>query len=220
MSVIELAFFGVLVIVGVSLSALYSGLETGIYTINRVRLVVLANRHDRAAKRLQLETDRPNRLLGTLLVGNNVANYMGTYGVAAILDSLAFTPGQAIVINAGLLVPLLFVFGETLPKDLFRTHTDRWTYRLSGVLVLSRWLFTACGLLPVVRATGAVAGRVLGTAPDAAASARQHISQLIKEGVGVGVLSEAQTTLADRALALRDRTVSAEMVPWRAGRSV
>lgn len=215
MSVMALAAYGLLVVVGLALSALYSGLETGIYTINRVRLVVLANRGQRTARRLQLETGSPNRLLATLLVGNNVANYMGIYGVAAILDGLGFTPGQAIAINAGLLVPLLFVFGETLPKDLFRTHTDHWTYRLSGSLVLSRWLFTACGLLPVVRGTGALAGRLLRTAPHAAASARQHISQLIKEGVGAGVLSEGQATLADRALALRDRTVRAEMVPWK-----
>jgi CBS domain containing-hemolysin-like protein len=199
---------------GIVLSALFSGLETGVYTINRVRVLVRADRGERAARRIQHELDHPNRLLSVLLLGNNAANYLGTFGVAAILDGLGVTGGTAIVLNASLLIPLLFVFGETLPKDLFRTHTDRWTYGLSGVLEVCRWVFTATGLLSIVQLTGRLAGRVVGSGPEAAASAREHISRLIKEGVGTGVLSESQTTLADRALAMRGRTVATEMIPW------
>jgi CBS domain containing-hemolysin-like protein len=206
--------WGLMMLAGICLSALFSGLETGLYTINRVRVVVRANRGERAALRLQREIGQPNRLLSTLLLGNNVANYLGTFGLAAILDGLGFTGGLAIVINAGVLIPLLFIFGETLPKDLFRTHTDRWTYGLTGVLSLCRWIFTVTGLLAVVQMTGRIAGRLVGTGPEAAATARQRISQLIKEGVGTGVLSEWQTTLADRALAVRRRSVATEMIPW------
>jgi CBS domain containing-hemolysin-like protein len=206
--------WGVMALAGILLSALFSGLETGLYTINRVRVVVRANRGERAARRLQQEIRRPNRLLSTLLLGNNMANYMGTFGVAAILDGMGLTAGWAIVINTGLLIPLLFIFGETLPKDLFRTHTDRWTYGLSAVLTLCRWVFTGTGLLAVVQLTGRLAGRLIGAGPEAAATARQRISRLIKEGVGTGVLSESQATLADRALAMRERTVATEMIPW------
>jgi CBS domain containing-hemolysin-like protein len=206
--------WGSMVLAGICLSALFSGLETGLYTINRVRIVVRANRGEGAARRLQDEIRKPNRLLSTLLLGNNVANYMGTFGVAVILEGMGLTAGLAIGINAGLLIPLLFIFGETLPKDLFRTHTDRWTYALSGVLTLCRWIFTCTGLLAVVQLTGRLAGRFIGAEPEAAATARQRISRLIKEGVGTGVLSEAQATLADRALAMRERTVATEMIPW------
>ncbi len=206
--------WGLMALAGICLSALFSGLETGLYTINRVRVVVRANRGETAARRLQREIRKPNRLLSTLLLGNNVANYMGTFGVAAILDGLGVTTGLAIAINAGLLIPLLFIFGETLPKDLFRTHTDRWTYSLSGVLTLCRWIFTCTGLLAVVQWTGRFAGWLMGTGAEATTTAREHISRLIKEGVGTGVLSEAQTSLADRALATRGLTVATEMIPW------
>jgi CBS domain containing-hemolysin-like protein len=208
--------WGLMTLAGICLSALFSGLETGLYTINRVRVVVRAKRGESAARRLQHEIRKPNRLLSTLLLGNNMANYMGTFGVAAILDGLGLTAGLAIVVNAGLLIPLLFIFGETLPKDLFRTHTDRWTYGLSGMLTLCRWILTCTGLLAVVQWTGRLAGRLMGTGPEAATSAREHISRLIKEGVSTGVLSERQTTLADRALATRGLTVATEMVPWHA----
>ncbi|MHC5006843.1 MAG: CNNM domain-containing protein, partial [Planctomycetota bacterium] len=63
--------WGLMAVSGICLSALFSGLETGVYTINRVRVVVRANRGESAARRLQHEIRKPNRLLSTLLLGNN-----------------------------------------------------------------------------------------------------------------------------------------------------
>lgn len=214
MSPSDLVIYGLLIGFGLLLSALFSGLETGVYTLNRVRLIVRADRGERAARRLLAEMNEPDRLLSTLLIGNNMANYLGTFGVAAILDRLEFSPLRAIAINVSLLVPVLFLFGETLPKDLFRTHTDRWTYFWSLFLTGSRRLFTWVGLIGIVRWFGSLVVRLVGGEPSSLPSARQRISRLIWEGVGVGFLSESQTTLAERALGMRRRTVATEMVPW------
>lgn len=211
----DLLGFALLAIAGLVFSSLYSGLETGLYTINRVRLTVRSSRGDPQAVRLRGLINKPNRMLSTLLVGNNMANYAGSFGIAAILDHMGVSPVQAIAINAGILVPLLFIFGETLPKDFFRTYTDRWSYAFSGFLIWSARLLTWVGLLPIVQAFGDILGRLLSSDITAAATARQRISHLIAEGVGAGVLSESQTTLADRALAMRDLRVGDEMVPWR-----
>lgn len=206
--------YGLIALVGLMLSAIFSGIETGLYTLNRVRLTVLAGGGDQRALRLRSELGNPNRLLSTVLIANNVANYVGSYGVAAILATIGLSSTHSVIINAAILVPMLFVFGETLPKDLFRTYTDHWSYTWSGFLVGCRRLLTWTGLLPVVLVMGSVLGRVLGVESVAFTPARMRISQLIKEGIGAGVLTEMQTTLADRALALRDRTVASAMVPW------
>ena len=210
-----LAYFGA-ALVAILLSALFSGLETGIYTLNRVRLAVRAAHGDRAAVRIRREIEHPNRTLSMLLIGTNTASYLASFSLAEILHGFGFDDWTLIAISALVLAPLLFVFAETLPKDLFRTHTDRWTYSLSGVLVVTRWVFVAVGLLPLVHGTGRLVTRLFGASPEGAVSARQYISQLIKEGAGTGVLSESQTTLADRALAIRNRTVGTEMIHWHA----
>ncbi len=214
MTLTALITFGALCLIGIVLSAVFSGLETGIYTINRVRLIVRSGQDDSRAIRLQNEIEHPNRLLTTLLLGNNIANYAGTFGMAAILTRLQYSEIQVVVMNALILVPLLFVFGETLPKDLFRTYTDRWSYQWSGFLLVSRRAFTWIGLGPIVQGFGMVVARVVGGDPTLAPTARQRISQLIKEGIGAGVLSESQTALVDRALSIRDRTVAGEMIAW------
>lgn len=209
-----LAGWIVLALVALFFGALYAGLETGVYTLNRIRLAVRAAHGDPAAVRIRRESEDPNRTLAVLLVGTNASHYVASFCLAAIFHRLHMDDWTLIIVEAAVLAPLLFVFAEILPKDLFRTHTDHWTYRLSGILVLSRWLFVAAGLLPLLRVTGALALRLLGGDPQGAVSARQHISQMIKEGGGSGVLTESQTTLADRALAVRSRTVGTEMIPW------
>ncbi len=215
MTPVELLGFGALALVGLALTGLFAGYETGVYTLNRVRLAVRTARGDRAATALTRELLNQNRTLATLLIGTNAASYLGSYALAALLHGAGLSDWAVIGWEVVIFTPLLFVFAETLPKDLFRTHTDRWSYALLWVLRLAKWLFTFTTLLPIVQSAGMLASRLLGTSADAATTARQRMSQLIKEGVGSGVLSEAQTTLADRALALRDRTVSAEMVPWK-----
>jgi CBS domain containing-hemolysin-like protein len=209
-----IGLWGALAALGLALSALFSGLETGIYTINRVRLLVRSERGDAGARRLLDEVNRPDRLLATLLVANNVANYLGTFSVASILQLMGVGPLRALLVNAAIVVPAIFVFGETLPKDLFRTHTDAWTYRWSWLLGWSRRVLTWTALVPLVRAFGGLGTRVLGGQPPGFSTARQRISELIREGRGAGLLSESQTTLADRALALHARVVADEMTPW------
>jgi CBS domain containing-hemolysin-like protein len=215
MTAADSLIFGALTLLGVLLSASFSGLETGLYTINRVRLTVRAGHGLRSAVRLRAILANPGRMLATILVGNNIANYMSSYGIAAVLDRLGYGPAEAVAINAAVLIPLLFVFGEILPKDLFRTHTDRWSYACSGFLVLVQRLLTWTGLVPLVQWFGSTVSRLLGGPSGAEVTARQRMSLLVKEGMGAGVLTEMQTTLVDRALALRDRTVISEMIPFR-----
>lgn len=216
----ELILAGLLTLAGITMSALCSGIETGTYTVNRVRLAVRAGRGERSAQRLSRELQHPERVLTTILIGNNIANYAGSFGLAAIIGSMHLPEWQAVALNALVLTPVLFVFGETLPKDLFRTHTDQWTYRLTPLLVGMRRLFTLAGLLPLVERFGRLVTRVAGGGDRMPVAARERMSQLIQEGAGAGALSEVQATLADRALALRELTVAGEMIPWSDVRTI
>ncbi len=210
----EITLLAALSAVAVFISAVFSGMETGLYTLNRVRLTVRAARRQGRAVRLRRELAHQNRTLSTLLIGTNAASYLVSYAIARLLHALAIDDWTLIVVEVVAITPVLFVFAETLPKDLFRTHADNWMYTLSGVLVASKWAFRLVGLLPIVQLVGLLVARVLGASSRDAVSARQRISQLIKEGVTTGVLTESQTTLADRALAMRNRTVETEMIPW------
>ena len=203
-----------IIVVGLVLSALYSGLETGLYTINRIRLDVRAAANSPSAIRLKAIIDKPTRMLAVLLVCNNLANYLASYGTARLLDQTTLGPWLSIVVNAVCLIPILFIFGEVLPKDLFRVHTDSWTYGCSPAIRWADCLFRWTGVVPGVACIGSVAQRVLGTEADIEPSPRRRFGLLFKEGLGTGAISDEQTTLADRVLAMRSLSVASEMVPW------
>lgn len=202
-------------ILGVAGSAIASGVETGFYVLNRVRLAVRAGRGEARAVRLKSELEHPERLLSTLLLVNNIANYAGSLGVAAILSAMELGPIGVVILNTVLVVPLLFIFGETLPKDLFRTHADSWVYRLAAPLVWTRMLLTVCGLVPLLAGVGRIAARSFGVSSGIDSAPRSRMAQLLRESVGPGGLSSDQASLADRALAMDRLTVANEMTPWR-----
>ena len=205
---IGITLFGVLV------SALYSGLETGLYTINKIRLDVRASSGVTSAKRLLALINHPTRMLAVLLVCNNIGNYLASYGAARLLQETTLSPWMAIFVNAVVMIPVLFIFGEVLPKDLFRSHTDSWTYKWSAALSWSDKVLWWSGLTLVVSSIGKLSRIVLGTEGTIEPSPRRRFGLLFKEGLEGGVLSDEQITLADRVLAMKSLTVQSEMVPW------
>ncbi|MEX0653034.1 MAG: CNNM domain-containing protein [Phycisphaeraceae bacterium] len=211
----EFAIWAVIMSVGFVFSAIYSGLETGAYSLNRVRLQIFAHQHQRSASLLRRMVDDPVGLLTTLLIGNNIANYMGTAGLAVILEGTGFNEWQAILLNTLIVTPILFVFGETLPKDLFSVYADRLMYRLAWLLEGSRWLYTYTGLVPLIalvtRAVMAGLGQKGQVRPF---HPRRQVQALVREGVGYGLLSDDQSAIAERVLGLASRKVADEMVPW------
>ncbi len=215
MSGTQLIIWSLLMLVGFAGSALYSGMETGAYSLNRIRLHVLKHKHNRAAIALHGLLERPAVLLTTLLIGNNVTNYLGTAALGVILGSMRLGDWEVILLNALIVTPVLFVVGETLPKDLFAAHCDKLMYRLAPVLTTSRALFTYTGLVPLISLCSGVLMKAVGQGMRASVfHPRRQVGLLVREGVGYGILSSEQSAIVDRVLAMSDRTVRDEMVPW------
>src|SRR5690606_32443968 len=98
----------VIMCLGLMGSALYSGLETGSYSLNRVRLQVLRHQGWRSARTLDRLLHNPVTLLSTLLIGNNIMNYMGTAGLAVLLEDAGYSEWQTVALNCLIVTPLLF----------------------------------------------------------------------------------------------------------------
>jgi len=214
MSDAALIFWATLMLMGFVGSALFSGMETGAYRLNRVRLYVQSSQGRSAARSLERVVSKPSSLIGTLLIGNNLCNYAGTAGLSVILAAMDLPVWEAVLINTVLVTLILFVFGETLPKDLFAAHADRLMYPLAKLLIALRTLFMWTGLLPVVVALSALAIRLVGKAEGGALTPRKRVAQMVDEGAGVGLISSEQTAIAQRALALYSRRILAECTPW------
>lgn len=208
--------FGAIALLGIASAGVLAGLETGMYSLSHVRLAIRASRGDSSAARLARECAQPRRLLSTLLVANALAGWVASFGVAQIFDGFGFGPVKAVALELLVLVPVVFLFGEVLPKDLFRVHADRWMPRYAGLLTVLRLTLCWTGVVPLVNALGAAATRIFGgkTGGERRES-RARVAALLAEGAGFEGLSEAQLGFADRVFTMRGITVGQEMRPWK-----
>lgn len=218
MSDLEVIGWWVLAIGALFLASVVSGVELGLYSLNRVRLNLRAERGgkaDVAARILRRELEHPDRMLTTILIAYNIFSYIAAVAITQLLEGSGRPHWQVAVINVAILTPLILLVGDALPKELFRQQADTLTYRVARALRLLRYVLTAIGLVPLVLGAGRLVERMLGLREDVdvLSDARQRLVNLLKES-SAGVLSEAQTSLVDRAVQLKQTTVGDEMIPW------
>ncbi|MCH2135946.1 MAG: CNNM domain-containing protein [Phycisphaerales bacterium] len=221
MSPADVMLLSIAALVGIVLSALFSGMETGLYTMGRVRLSLRRAEGDRAAQRLGALLDNPARMLATVLLGTNIASALVSSSIAYLLEGTGLSEAWIVVVNTVILVPVIMILCEILPKDLFLVHGDRWCYALASPMTWTRRTLTWIGIVPLVEFVGKLATAAAGgDFRRTALSARQRMSDLLKEGTRSGMLSAEQVGLLDRALELRNRCVSDEMIPFSQVRTI
>ena len=104
-------------------SAYFSGSETGIMSINRIRLRHLAKEEHRAAKRVSKLLSRPDRLIGLILIGNNLVNIAAAQ-VATIIG-IRLYGDLGIGIATGVLTLVVLIFAEVTPKTLAALYPEK-----------------------------------------------------------------------------------------------
>ncbi len=120
-------------------SAFFSSSETGILSLNRYRLKHLAKEGHRGAKRVSALLSRPDRLLGTILIGNNFVNILAS-SIATVLALQWWGEAGIAIATIGLTL-ILLVFGEITPKTMAALRPEAVAYPLSLPLLLLLKLF-------------------------------------------------------------------------------
>ena len=113
---LSLGFLLSLLAVCLALSAFFSGTETALMAINRYRLRTLAQQGNRRAIIAEKLLSRPDRLIGLILLGNNLANNIAATLVAVIVLKIA--NDQWLAFGAGVLTFVMLIFCEVGPKTI------------------------------------------------------------------------------------------------------
>ena len=108
------------------LSAFFSGSETALMTLNRYRMRHLANEGHAGAINAKKLLDKPDRLIGLILLGNNFVNIV-IIQIATYLGFVLY--GEiGVAIATGLLTLLILIFAELAPKTLAALHAEKIAY--------------------------------------------------------------------------------------------
>ncbi|MBE4620240.1 HlyC/CorC family transporter [Vibrio navarrensis] len=116
------------------ISGYFSGSETGMMSLNRYRLKHLANTGHKGAKRVEKLLSRPDRLIGLILIGNNLVNILAS-AIATILGMRLYGD-LGVAIATGILTLVVLVFAEVTPKTVAALYPERVSYASSVLLLL------------------------------------------------------------------------------------
>jgi Mg2+/Co2+ transporter CorB len=191
-------------------SAFFSSSETGLMTLNRYRLRHRAKSGDKAAQRASKLLERPDRLIGIILLGNNFVNILASSLATVVAIHLMGETG--IVVSTVAMTIIVLVFGEVAPKTLAALHPERVAFPASAVLGPLLKMF-----YPLVWLTNMLANsllrlfRVSIQTPSQHSLSAQELRTVVLEA-GVMIPKRHQAMLLS-ILELEEITVNDIMVP-------
>lgn len=197
---------GVLII----LSAFFSSSETSMMSLNRYRLKHLSKEGHKAAKRASRLLERPDRLLGTILVGNNIVNILAA-SIATVVCVQIWGDAGIVIATIGLTV-IILIFGEITPKTLAALRPELIAFPASVVLAILQRL-----LYPVVWVCSAISNallKLIGVNPSDVNGDQlttEELRTVVREA-GLGITRSRQNMLLG-ILDLEKMTVNDIMVP-------
>jgi putative hemolysin len=203
------------------ISAFFSGSEIALFSLGEARVRTLLEEGHRGAAALARIKSNPERLLATILIGNNIVNI----GAAALATALALELyGSAGVAYAtGLMTLLVLVFGEITPKGLATANADRFSLIVAPVIfLLSRILFPV--VLPLEKLTRWFVQRSLREGRLTVTEG--EIREMMAIGHREGAIDEHERRIIDRAFRLDDTRAWDIMTPrvdifaWPADRTL
>ena len=164
-------------IVLVSLSAFFSATETAYMSLNRVRIKNMANDGDRRARRVMKLLDSYDRLLATVLIGNNIVN-ISSASIATVLF-VSFFKNNGATVSTVVMTVVVLIFGEITPKSLAKEAADSFALKVSGPVTVLNTLFFPLSFLLI--------------------HLKSAVSRLIRVEKSGGITEDELLTLVDEA---------------------
>ncbi|MDG1352388.1 MAG: HlyC/CorC family transporter [Sulfitobacter sp.] len=193
------------------LSGFFSGSETALTAASRGKLRVQADKGSLGAQRALRITEDNERLIGSVLLGNNLVNIL-----AASLATALFTRlfGESGVALATLVMTLLvLIFAEVLPKTYAITNAERAAALVSGPISIVVMVFSP--MVSIVRLLVRTMLRLLGVPVDPDSNilaVREEIAGALQLGHSEGVVEKEDRDRILGALDLRERVVEEIML--------
>ena len=213
-SPVSLFVFSLLLVLSLCLSAFFSGSETAVVSVSKGRIDALVQQNNKRAIHIQKLWQEPDKLLGTILVGNNLMNTAaGVAGLKLIVDALPGKEGLHELMNTFAMTLLLMVFGEILPKTAFRAKSDTLALKSAPGLWLASKL-----LRPIVLFFTNITNSLVRKAGERDVEERkksmlEELRLIARMGEKEGILKRTQLQMIDRVLDLETMTLEKVMTP-------
>ncbi len=205
-----------IIIVCLLISFVFSGIEAGIFSVNRVRLAHEAKKRDPAALKLERLIARPDRLLVTVLLVTNFTNISAL--ILITRELVAHFGHRGYWMGLGIYLVVFLVGLELIPKSLFR----RFPYR--ALAALAEPLRIASALLSPLHFVGEAVQRLFGGSEAGMHQrlylAREDFKYFAEEGEKSGAITKDESELISNVVDFRSETAKDVMISIDPNRTI
>lgn len=214
-------FDAALLLVLILLSGFFSSAEIALFSLSEARIRTLREEGLPGARALIRIKSNPERLLATILVGNNIVNILAaSYATAVALDLLG---SAGVAYATGVMTLLILIFGEVTPKGFAAAHADRLALFVAPpIYYLSRLLFPV--VTPLEKLTRAFVRR--SRREGRMTVTEGEIREMTAIGLQEGAIDEHERQIIDRAFRLDETrawdvmTPRVDIVAWPADQTL
>ncbi len=208
MDTASLTFMIVILVVLVIISAFFSASETAFSSLNKIRIKSLANEGNKRAKTALFLEERFDKLLVTILIGNNAVN-LASSSIATLLfvELLQDEAAGALIATVVMLIVLL-IFGEITPKSLAKKNSERIALMFTPALYVLVMAFT-----PISIFFTALTKLVSRRNPDTPTMTEDELVVMIDEIQEEGILEQHEGELIRSAIEFDDIFVDEVLTP-------
>ena len=201
----------ILLVICLGLSAFFSSSETAFIALPRARLLHLINIGRSNAKLVERLVRRPERLLATVLLSNNLVNTAAAALGTAIALNMIENETVAVLVSTGAVTLSLLIFSETLPKTVAWNRSETLAFAYARPLTLVEFM-----LSPGVKVLQVITNlftRVLGITNSTAEVSEGEIRSLIEAGAQTGAVEQTEAELLNKVFRFGDQKVQEIMTP-------
>lgn len=190
-------------------SSFFSASETAYTSANKIRLRSLADEGKKSAERALKIISRYDKILTTILVGNNIVNIL-TSSLATVMCIALWGDNGSLISTLSVTIVVL-IFGEILPKTIAKAHAERFACAISGIMNFLMIVFTPISALFLLLQR--LATKLFCSKNKEVSMTEQELIHIIEEIEDEGVLEEQESSLVRSALTFDETLVSSILTP-------
>ena len=200
----------VLSLVFLILSAFFSSSEAAFLSLQKTRITHLVSTGVPGATRVANMASEPERLLSTILLGNNLVNVAFAALITVMVVS-ALGEGTGVVVATGVATAVLLIVGETIPKTFAIRHSEGVALRYARPLKWIETLFLP--LVIVLQWASRRTNSIFGSVSERGSITEGELRTLIDIGEAEGTFEPAEAEMLENVFRFGDRQVREVMTP-------
>ena len=182
------------------LSAFFSATETAFTSLNRIKMKNMANDDVKNAKLVLKLEDRYDKLLSTILIGNNIAN-IGMTAIATVMFVALLGGSLGPTASTVVMTVAVLIFGEISPKNIAKEHPEGFALFAAPIMRGLMWLFTPLNVL--FSLWKKLLGKLFGTQENGSYTEDELITIVEEAQIG-GSIGKEQQELITNAIEFDD----------------